>query len=243
MPNASPCQPSASPPTRAVQPPPALFKPSPKGCSASQRLTNRYVSYHCFHTFSCLSFLFLHHWYMMSAPHSIHSSQPITTKGLGQHFTSPRKPQNKKKTSNALLVPGQASKWRKLLDELNDLLEARTSEPSPSGIAKAASPPLQHEELLEAPTEPEDISFIDDDQPCIATTEHTRTSRHAASTISMYAGWKALILTIINPFLKYTAATLGQPLVMLGSRLHSCTSQCLDQKLTSIFCLFLDRRQ
>ncbi|KIM57310.1 hypothetical protein SCLCIDRAFT_28917 [Scleroderma citrinum Foug A] len=174
----------------------------------------------------------------MSAPHATRSSQPITTKGLGWHFTSPRKPQNKKKSSNTLPIPGQAFKWQKLLNELNDLLEARTSEPLLSGIAEAVSPLLQPEELLESsPTELEDISFIDDNQPCSATAEWTRTSCHTTSSISMYAGWKALIPIIIDPFLKYTAATLGQPLVTLGSRLHSCTSQCLEQKLTSILCV------
>ncbi|KIM62208.1 hypothetical protein SCLCIDRAFT_25141 [Scleroderma citrinum Foug A] len=57
----------------------------------------------------------------------------------------------------------------------------------------------------------------------------------------MCVDWKALIPTIINPFLKYTAAALGQPLAALGSRLSSCISNCQEQKLTTILCLFFDR--
>ena len=228
MPTASPCQPSTSPPSRVVQP--------PRGSPTSTFLITGFTLSHI-----CLFFFSITYWYTMSAPHTTRSSQPITTKGLGWHFTSPRKPQNKKKSSNTLPIPGQAFKWQKLLNELNDLLEAWTSEPLSSGIAEAVSPLLQPEELLESsPTEPEDISFIDDDQPCSATVEWTCISCHTTSSISMYAGWKALIPIIINPFLKYTAAMLGQLLVTLGSRLHSCTLQCLEQKLTLILCLFLD---
>ena len=229
MPTASPCQPSASPPSRVVQPP----RGSPTGTFLITGFTLSHV---------CLFFFSITYWYMMSAPHATCSSQPITTKGLGQHFTSPCKPWNKKKSSNTLPIPGQAFKRQKLLNELNDLLEAQTLEPLSSGITEAVSPLLQPEELLESdsPMELEDISFIDDDQPCSTTAEQTRTSHHTTSSISMYAGWKALIPIIINPFLKYTAAMLGQPLVTLGSQLHSCTSQCLKQKLTLILCLFLD---
>ncbi|KIM64704.1 hypothetical protein SCLCIDRAFT_114545 [Scleroderma citrinum Foug A] len=70
--------------------------------------------------------------------------------------------------------------------------------------------------------------------------QRVRTICPTTRSIAACAGWKALIPTIIDPFLKYTAATLCHPLVPLGSCLSSCTSSCQDQKLTAVLCLFFD---
>ena len=147
-------------------------------------------------------------------------------------------------------VPGHASKRQKLLDELHNLLVA-SSEPKQSPSAKAASPILQSDELLQPdeplevpPMELEDMIVMSDieDVSHGATTQRVCTIRPTTRSIAVCAGWKALIPTIIDPFLKYTAATLCQPLVPLGSRLSSCTSSCQDQKLTAVLCLFFDRK-
>jgi len=51
---------------------------------------------------------------MMSTHPVTQSSQPITTKEMGRHFTSPRKAPDKKKSRiTALLLPGHASKRQK----------------------------------------------------------------------------------------------------------------------------------
>jgi len=60
----------------------------------------------------------------MLVRHVTRSSQPVTTKGMGRHFTSPRKVRDKKKTWITASVPGHASKRQKLLDELGNLLTA-----------------------------------------------------------------------------------------------------------------------
>ena len=72
-------------------------------------------------TFFFYSFLLLpSYWSMMSTHPVTQSSQPITTKGMGRHFTSPRKAPDKKKSwTTALLLPGHASKRQKLLEELD----------------------------------------------------------------------------------------------------------------------------
>ncbi|KIK11720.1 hypothetical protein PISMIDRAFT_122242 [Pisolithus microcarpus 441] len=41
-------------------------------------------------------------------------------------------------------------------------------------------------------------------------------------SISLCVSWQAVIRTIIDPFIKYTTATLGKPLPSLGSPLSSC---------------------
>ena len=73
-----------------------------------------------------------------------------------------------------------------------------------------------------------------------ATAQHICTTCPATRSISACAGWKVLIPTIIDPFLKYTAATLHQPLVAVGSQLSLCMSSCQEQKLTMVLCLFFD---
>ena len=88
----------------------------------------------------------------MSDPRPTHLSQPITTRGLGRHFTSSLKKHDKKKSRLATPVPGNASKWQKLDDELEALL-ATPSEPKrllPT-ITASVSSILQEEEPLEAP--------------------------------------------------------------------------------------------
>jgi len=175
------------------------------------------------------------------------SSQPITTKGMGRHFTSPRKARDKKKSRITTLLPGHISKRQKLLDKLGDLLAAQPSElkSSLNGAIEVVSPTPLPEELSETlPMEPEEMlfTFDDEDMPCGAMQERLRTACPTTRSISMCAGWKALIPTIIDPFLKYTAAVLGQPLVALGSRLSSCTSNCQEQRLTTVLCLFFDRK-
>jgi len=184
----------------------------------------------------------------MSVARATRSSQAIMTKGLGQHFTSPRKPRDKKKRCMAIPVPGNGSKWQKLLDELKDLLTPQPSDtkPSPSTIDRAASPIHELEEPPEAPPmELDDASFTIDaeDESCSVPTERVRTVCPTARSISMCASWKALIPTLIDPFLKYTASTLGQPLSALGSLLSSCSSGCQERKSTEIFCLFFDCKE
>ena len=178
----------------------------------------------------------------MLDPHPTCASQAITTRGLGRHYTSPRKPQDKKKSRMTVPVPGHASKQQKLLDKLHDLL-APPSEPKqpPCNTAMAMSPILQPEEPLEAhPTELEDLLVMSDGEDVShgTTVQHICTTRPTARSISACAGWKALIPTIVDPFLKYMAATLCQPLVALGPHLSLCTLSCQEQKLTAILCLF-----
>ena len=185
----------------------------------------------------------------MSDPRPTRLSQPITTRGLGQHFTSPLKKHDKKKSWLSAPVPGNVSKWRKLNDELEALLatpfEHKRPPPTITIVDASVSPILREEEPLEgSPMEPEDLPILSDgeDASHSTTAQNTHTTRPTARSISACAGWKALIPTIVNPFLKYTAATVRQPLVALGPCLSSCTSSCQEQKVTAVLCLFFDRK-
>jgi len=111
-------------------------------------------------------------------------------------------------------IPGHASKQQKLLDELQLLLAAPPEpEQLPSSTVIAASPILQPEDLLEVPPmELEDLLVMSDseDVPHGATAQHIHTTCPTARSISLCAAWKALIPTIVDPFLKYMAAMLHQ---------------------------------
>ncbi|KIK18070.1 hypothetical protein PISMIDRAFT_110183 [Pisolithus microcarpus 441] len=75
-----------------------------------------------------------------------------------------------------------------------------------------------------------------------ATVEQTCTTHPTEKSISLCASWKAVIRTIIDPFIKYTTAMLGKPLPILGSPLSSCTALCQEEKVSNILCLFLDHK-
>ena len=227
--------------------PPVLCSPSPEARSVFRRLTR------CIRTWDVLShgshFFFptTTSWYAMSARQISHSSQPITTKGMGRHFSSPRKQRDRMKSRTSAPVPGHAFKQQKLLDELHDLLVAQPSgpDPPPSSTPQAVSLIPESAELLEgAPMGPEDTlpTFDDEGVPCGPTMQRVRTSFPTARSTSMCDSWKAMILTIVDPFLNYTTATLGQPLVALRSPLAVCSAGCQDRKPTTILCLFLDHK-
>ena len=184
-------------------------------------------------------------WYVMLGHQVSHSSQPITTKGMGWHFSSPCKQQDHKKSRTSAPVPGHAFKRQKLLDELHDLLAAQPSgpDPPPSSTPQTISPIPEPAELLEdAPMEPEDTLPIFDDEgvPCCPTMQCVHTSFPTARSTSMCDSWKAMIPTIVNSFLNYTATMLGQLLVALSSPLAACSAGCQDCKPATILCLFLN---
>ena len=185
----------------------------------------------------------------MSDPRPTHSSQPITTRGLGRHFTSPLKKRDKNKSRLSAPVPGNVSKRRKLNDELEALLVTpfEPKRPPPTITIVDVDVPLilREEELLEETSlELEDFPALSDgeDASHSTTAQNTRTTHPTARSISVCVGWKALIPTIVDPFLKYMAATVRQPLVALGPCLSSCTSNCQEQKVTAVLCLFFDRK-
>lgn len=178
----------------------------------------------------------------MSARHASHLSQPITTKGTGLHFSSPRKARNKKKTSTAVNIPGRSFKHQKLLDELQDLLASPPLEPGPSEnhsfqAATHIPEPMEPQDSLQMELED---AFTFDTVTCdSAAVECVRTSR---STSSICASWKVLLPTIIEPFINYTAATLGKPLSVLTSSLSSCIAHCQESKSTTVLCLCFNRK-
>ncbi|KIK15530.1 hypothetical protein PISMIDRAFT_16447 [Pisolithus microcarpus 441] len=179
----------------------------------------------------------------MPAGHISRSSLPITTKGMGKHFCSPRKVRNKKKTSTTVPIHAHAFKRKKLLNELADLLAPPPSEPG-LHIRSVTTSPTHPPMGLPEPMELEEELFTIDNEEASssnAAVERTCITHVTDKSISLCASWKAVIRTIIDPFIKYMSATLGKPLPVLQFPLSSCTAHCPEQKATNILCLFFDR--
>ncbi|KAG2106671.1 hypothetical protein BD769DRAFT_1316587, partial [Suillus cothurnatus] len=68
-------------------------------------------------------------------------------------------------------------------------------------------------------------------------TPSRRTQPDLTST-RLYDSWKALIPTLVDIQLDYTARTLGAPLKRTPKVLSLCSSHTCAQKRTSLTCLF-----
>ncbi|KAI6026008.1 hypothetical protein EDC04DRAFT_2930447 [Pisolithus marmoratus] len=153
----------------------------------------------------------------MSASHVSRSSQPITTKGMGRHFSSPRKARNKKKTLATVSVPVHAFKRQKLLDELASLLAPPPSESGLHVHSDATSPihhPMEPPELIE----PEEITVDSEEaSPADMTVKYTSIAHPSTKkSISLCESWHAVIRTIIEPFINCDCSTLPQTLISHG---------------------------
>ncbi|KIM59894.1 hypothetical protein SCLCIDRAFT_1217341 [Scleroderma citrinum Foug A] len=99
---------------------------------------------------------------------------PSTTKGLGHHFTSPRKKRNPRKTQTLVSFPGQARRRQLLLDRLDDLLNHRTPCEPPGCEAGLDTAP--ESSTLETETIPTGASAVEE-----ATTLSTPSARLVAA--------------------------------------------------------------
>ena len=185
------------------------------------------------------------HWLLMvRSPSSIfpmtpnpapgtRAALPSTTRGLGQHFTSPKKKKNTRKTQTLVPFPGQAKKRQRLLDRLNNLLNHKVvHEPAGCETNLATAPEVSTPET-------ETIGFMDveeadDHEP----TEHSPPMQHARVD-HLFSHWKSVIPTMARPYLEYLGETLGKPLPRHASLLSACLRDC-DKRSTNITCLYFD---
>ncbi|KAG1836378.1 hypothetical protein C8R48DRAFT_623287, partial [Suillus tomentosus] len=62
------------------------------------------------------------------------------------------------------------------------------------------------------------------------------------STDALYANWRKLIPTLVDPQLKYHARTLGQALEITHDVISACATLSCARNSTSILCLFFDSK-
>ncbi|KAG9309102.1 hypothetical protein JVU11DRAFT_10986 [Chiua virens] len=63
---------------------------------------------------------------------------------------------------------------------------------------------------------------------------------YAAAMQHQYANWKALLPTLVEPYLQYMACTLGKPLGTILDRISLCHTTDCGLKHTKILCLMFD---
>ncbi|KAG1907553.1 uncharacterized protein F5891DRAFT_909408, partial [Suillus fuscotomentosus] len=58
------------------------------------------------------------------------------------------------------------------------------------------------------------------------------------STDTLYHSWLALISTLVEPQVRYTVRTQGQPLERVNEIISACTTLQYTGKQTTLICLF-----
>lgn len=167
------------------------------------------------------------------------SALPSTSKGLGIHFSSPRKARNPKKTQTFVNIPGRETKRQRLLTHLDDLLQKRPADaPAHNGgsIPEAATSAPESPVHDDAPL---DYNFPDDvlDPP---DTTPTSVSTATRASSNRYENWKKTIPTLIPLFLSYLSRTLGKPTSAPSNTPLSCCRGDCDVKKTQIIALYHD---
>jgi hypothetical protein len=177
------------------------------------------------------------------------SSQPSTS-GLGRHFSSPKRPRDKRKTQSLVSIPGQREQHEQYLAQLRDLLENKQpaqEAPSLNVQVPTASEHVNDMLSLQAPPDdPEEIAFTvytsgDEPQPAELPTKKRRIQPDA-STERAYTRWKSVLPNLVTPYLRYHAHTLGKRLEDIPQTLSLCTHAECARKSSRILCLLFDRK-
>jgi hypothetical protein len=168
----------------------------------------------------------------------------IVSTGFGQHFISPLKKRDKKKSNTFVRAPLQDMKRKLLLAKLA-ILHA----PPPSPLASPdASFTLDNTEVANGTSEVE--SPLLDDQPTADITDDNapgeeRPSRRRIvpneADARLYHKWLDLLPHLVDPFLQYLASTTGSTLRTLNNIHSRCMQSCLKSS-TNILCLYFDRK-
>lgn len=179
------------------------------------------------------------------------SALPSTSKGLCQHFSSPCKVWNPKKTQTLISIPGQNLKHQCLLAELNKLLiqwiaqsPSNPSTPQCSANDHDLPPndnaPLEYKEFdkpfeceLQDETQSVDSPSLQSKTPTI---RHT-TSNHNIM-INQFTKWKDTIPTLIVPYLDYLENMLRKPAPSVAPTISYCWAGCCEMKEAILLTLF-----
>ena len=157
---------------------------------------------------------------------------PSTISGMGQHFTSPKRRRDKRKSQTEVVIPGQDAKRQRLRQRLDDLLNRKLPAMPP--------PPVTNDSLLDAVIEDatgntDSIQHVDDD----VNEEIHHKSTPSVAMSRLYDNWHTVIPSIIQPYLQYLAETIGKPLTRPDATLIGCHRGC-EPKRTSLLCLHFD---
>ncbi|KAF8120229.1 hypothetical protein EV363DRAFT_1191626 [Boletus edulis] len=173
-----------------------------------------------------------------------------TIGGLGKHFTSPKRPRDKKQTQRLIENPGQALKRRRLLDRLELLQQKPVDSIQENNRDDTLTNGALHEDITEftGDLDPGDEDYIPSDaEPDVIQDTHTQTDQETCdnrcsetrTTEShrrilpdvpaerLYASWKELIPNLVSSYLHYMSRTVGRPLPSNPQSISLCkTGDC-----------------
>jgi len=168
-----------------------------------------------------------------------------TAPGFGNHFVSPTKVRDPKKTTTRVVVPGQAAKHQKLLAKLKALqnpiepLLDDTNHPQSQDIESYAADidcvgqePDSDLRMTDPPNHPTN------DQP---PTAHKSRLIHDTTPLRLYDSWKGLIRSLVHPFLEYLTVSTTCVHPPTGDIRSTCPSTTCALKTTNMTVLFFDR--
>ena len=160
-----------------------------------------------------------------------HGALPSTTLGMGQHFSSPKRRRDKRKTQTEVVIPGQDAKQQCLHQCLDNLLNRKLPVP----LSPVTNDPLLDEIIEDASADTDPIQHVDDH----INEEIHHNSMPSVATSWLYDNWHTVIPTIIEPYLHYLAETIGKLLTRPDAMLIGCHGGC-KPKCTSLLCLHFD---
>ncbi|KAG1849132.1 hypothetical protein DFJ58DRAFT_662561 [Suillus subalutaceus] len=159
-------------------------------------------------------------------------AQPIST-GLGVHFVSPKKARDPKKSQTLVHIPGANSKHKRLVAQMAALMNPQmltTQTPSSSSAPAQPEAPANVDDTASYFYD-EDDSMVHDYQPdkgpCptdLAPEDLGRRILPDKMANNLYTSWKALIPTLVDLHLKYSARTHGHPLAEICLVISACAS-------------------
>ena len=161
--------------------------------------------------------------------------------GVGQHFSSPHKKRDKRKTQTVAHIPGQSTKRARLLSELTALLEQPSQTATPQSIPTSSTPNgnVEPDIMFSSKFTDEMARGIHEAPP-----QAPEAPRHRDLTVSssrLSKRWQNVIPTMVEPYVKYLTQTLGKPLVTSNTILSGCSREPCERKRASIVCLYFDR--
>lgn len=175
----------------------------------------------------------------------------LVSSGLGQHFVSPRKPRDKRKTQTLVEFPGAELRRRRLLNQMQRLMNP-TSSPTGHSPTARGSPSVE----AEVNNMPDDLDFVDVGSVEVEMSKESSSDMPSNSEIlpqkrrilpdksadALYGNWRKVIPTLVDPQLKYYARTLGQALEKTHEVISACGTHSCIRKTTNMLCLFFDSK-
>jgi CxC1 like cysteine cluster associated with KDZ transposases len=161
--------------------------------------------------------------------------------GMGTHFSSPRKPRNKRKTQEIVEIPGQDRKRSRLLAELEALKVSEGSIPTnPLPLPVDTLGDSVDHFCLDASADAEQMVPENPPTP-LKIDGRKRSTLPDTEAVRLYKHWKNLLPSLVDPLLSYQKSSFGQVILPPTNMTVGCQNTDCKPKSTTIMCLYSDR--